>query len=143
MPQRRLFVAAPLMAAILVIVTTVLVTHRPARTPQRTTVADLTTTASPDRPLAVIGHVQPSSRHYEGHSQWRFVLEDSGNAVVVRYNGIVPSTFEDRAYVMVVGTMQGHPFAASGSASGCSNSGYAIPLAGLDPPPGRAVRSRA
>jgi cytochrome c-type biogenesis protein CcmE len=111
--QRRLLVAAPLLVAILVVILIVLVTQRTASTPPRTTVAALTTTAPPNRPVALTGYVQRSSRHYEGQSQWGFTLEDSDGSVTVRYTGVVPSTFEEGAFVMVVGTMDGRMFVAT------------------------------
>jgi cytochrome c-type biogenesis protein CcmE len=111
--RRRLLVAAPLLAAILIVIMIVLGTQRTARMPLRTTVAALTTTASPNRPVSLTGYVERASRHYEGSSQWRFTLDDSDGSVPVRYNGVVPSTFEEGSFIMVVGTMRAHTFVAT------------------------------
>lgn len=110
---RQLFTAAALLFSASVVVVAVLATARTTSSPQRTTVAAILSTDSSDGPVSLTGYLQRSSRHYEGYSQWRFTLENDGKALAVRYKGVVPSTFEEGAHVMVVGTMRERAFVAT------------------------------
>ena len=106
---------APLLVATLVVVVAV-IRQLPGAPPVYTDVRGLLSNnpaTARSRAVAVVGTVQPSSRHYKGYSEWAFVLERDGLVVPVRYTGPVPSTFRDGARVMVVGKMRDGTFSAT------------------------------
>jgi cytochrome c-type biogenesis protein CcmE len=113
MPRSRWLIALPFLAVALVLVAMLAWNHQP--TPVRMDIDELLSTTASERPtrIAVIGTVQPESRHQQGDDDWSFTLQDDDRALPVHYTGVVPVTFEDGARVLVVGRLNDGTFSAT------------------------------
>lgn len=116
--RQRLTIMSLLCGTLLIVFAATYRTTMPA--PVRMGVKELMSpraSITPIRPIAVVGRVKPSSRHYKGYSEWWFTLEDEGREMPVHYTGRMPSTFfEEGAKVLVTGTIRDGTFSANGVA---------------------------